>query len=174
MSRLTVSLIAAAHHETRTIGLAGRVPWHIKADLRFFRKRTQDSVVIQGRKTYEGIRALFGRPLPERYHIVLSRSRIDLPGCITAYSPEESLREASFIGGSDEVFVIGGSETYHAFLHRADKIILTEVITPEPISGDARFPRFEDCFREVRASEYQEEGPYRFRFLEFERAKACA
>ena len=53
----------------RVIGRDGGLPWHLPADLAFFKKTTTGHPIVMGRKTYESI----GRPLPNRRNIVLTR-----------------------------------------------------------------------------------------------------
>ena len=57
--------------ETRGIGLDGRLPWHLPADLKRFKSLTMGHHLIMGRKTFESI----GRPLPGRTTIIVSRDR---------------------------------------------------------------------------------------------------
>ena len=55
----------------RVIGKQGTLPWHLPADLAFFKKTTSGHAIVMGRKTFESI----GRPLPKRQNIVLTRDR---------------------------------------------------------------------------------------------------
>lgn len=54
------------------IGHEGHLPWRLPADMRRFKAMTMGKPMIMGRKTFES----FGRPLPGRRHIVLSREMI--------------------------------------------------------------------------------------------------
>ena len=65
--------LIAALARNRVIGRDNRLPWHLPADLRFFRQATMGKPLLMGRRTGESI----GRPLPGRRMIVLSRD----PGC---------------------------------------------------------------------------------------------
>ncbi len=70
---LIYSHICAAA-ENNTIGLKGQLPWNIPEDLRFFKEKTLNKVLIMGRKTFESL----GSPLPFRLHIVITRNRSKL------------------------------------------------------------------------------------------------
>lgn len=59
----------AAMSLNRVIGAGGRIPWHLPADFKWFKKMTLAKVVVVGRKTFESL----GRPLPNRANVVLSR-----------------------------------------------------------------------------------------------------
>ena len=65
---MTLSLIVATTRNG-VIGKDNQMPWHLPADLAWFRRNTMGKPVIMGRKTFESI----GRPLPQRINIVLSR-----------------------------------------------------------------------------------------------------
>jgi len=54
-----ITLVVAAD-EAGGIGKEGGLPWHLPADLRFFKRVTQGHPVVMGRKTHESI----GRALP--------------------------------------------------------------------------------------------------------------
>ena len=54
----------------RAIGLDGRMPWHLPAELQHFKRATMGKAIVMGRKTWQSI----GRPLPGRQNIVISRN----------------------------------------------------------------------------------------------------
>ena len=109
-----------ARADNGVIGLDGRIPWRIPADLRRFKQLTMGKPMIMGRKTYESLPGL----LPGRRHIVLTRDDTwEDDGAEVAHSVEEALKLAN----APHVAVIGGAEIYGLFLPLADKIELTEV-----------------------------------------------
>jgi dihydrofolate reductase len=113
------------------IGKDGGLPWHLPAEMAFFKRTTTDHPIIMGRKTYESI----GRPLPERKNIIISRDNMyEAEGCLVVSSLEEALEAAR---GSDEVFIIGGASIYQLAMPKIDKIYLTRVKTD--VQGDKRF-----------------------------------
>lgn len=89
-NRMILSLIVAMA-QNRVIGCHNRLPWHLPADLKWFKQITLGKPILMGRKTHESI----GRPLPGRTNIVITR-RHDYPaeGCIVAHSLEEALTVA--------------------------------------------------------------------------------
>jgi len=75
--------IVVAHDLNRGIGKNNGLPWHIKEDMRYFKKlstetsnKKKKNVVIMGRKTYESIPEKF-RPLEDRINIILSKTMKD-------------------------------------------------------------------------------------------------
>ena len=121
--------------KNRAIGLDGRMPWHLPAELQHFKKATMGKAIVMGRKTWQAI----GRPLPGRQNIVVSRNPdfhaegVDLAA---------SLEDAVDISESDEVMVIGGGQLYALALPLAQRMVLTLIdIEPE---ADTWFPEWDD------------------------------
>lgn len=129
-----LALIAALAHN-RVIGRDNRLPWHLPADLRFFKRTTMGKPLLMGRRTWESI----GRPLPGRRMIVLSRDPgYQAPGCTVARSLAEALGIA---GPVPEIMVIGGASLYARTLPLAGCLYLTQVEADVP--GDVWFPEWD-------------------------------
>ena len=69
-----ISLIVAYAHNN-VIGNKGCIPWDLPDDREHFKKLTLGSVVIMGRRSFEEIYKKFGKGLPGRETIILSRSQ---------------------------------------------------------------------------------------------------
>ena len=119
----------------RAIGLEGRMPWHLPAELQHFKKTTMGKSIVMGRKTWQAI----GRPLPGRQNIVVSRNPdFHAEGVDLA----TSLEGAVDISESNEVMVIGGGQLYALALPLARRMVLTLIdIEPE---ADTWFPEWDD------------------------------
>ena len=133
-------VLVAAVARNGVIGIEGRLPWHLPADLRHFRALTMNKPLLLGRKTYESI----GRPLPGRATVVVSRRPWGsaVPGAVESCATlEEALARGAALAsdrGVDEIVVGGGAMLYAALIDRAERLYLTEVdLAPE---GDAFFP----------------------------------
>jgi dihydrofolate reductase len=127
-------ILILARADNGVIGNAGKLPWHLPADLRHFKQLTTGKPMIMGRKTFESLPGL----LPDRRHIVLTRDKAwSDDGAETAQSVEQALALAN----APHVAIIGGAEIYALFLPRADRIEVTEVhIAP---AGDTVMPAFD-------------------------------
>jgi len=130
----TLTLIAAMG-KNRAIGLDGRMPWHLPAELQHFKKVTMGKAIVMGRKTWQAI----GRPLPGRQNIVVSRNPdFHAEGVDLA----TSLDDATGMSQSDEVMIIGGGQLYALALPHAKRMVLTLIdIEPE---ADTWFPEWDD------------------------------
>ena len=131
-----------AHANNRIIGKDNDMPWHLPADLAYFKKTTLGKPVVMGRKTYESI----GRPLPGRKNIVISRDENYKADGITAVtSVEQALKQA---GDVEEVMVIGGGAIYQHCLPNADRLYVTHI--KAAIDGDTQFPSYDNgCWQKV-------------------------
>jgi dihydrofolate reductase len=160
----TITLIAAMG-KNRAIGLDGRMPWHIPAELQHFKQATMHKAILMGRKTWQSI----GRPLPGRQNIVISRN----PNFVaTGADVTDSLKGALSASNSDEVMIIGGGQLYELALPIAKRMVLTLIdIEPE---ADTWFPEWnagdwqqtsERCFA------VDDDNKLAYRIVEFERVE---
>ncbi|HLE94250.1 MAG TPA: type 3 dihydrofolate reductase [Sulfuricaulis sp.] len=160
-----VSLIAAMS-ENRIIGINNKLPWHLPADLRHFRRLTTGHPVIMGRRNYESI----GKPLPNRTNIVVTRNPdYRAAGCLVTHSLDDAMNSA---GNDSEIFIIGGAEIYRQAFDRANRIFIT--LIHARIEGDTYFPEFEGPpWREISRERHErdENNPYSFSFLIYERSR---
>jgi len=165
MTDAAVELVVAAT-QNDVIGRAGRLPWHLPADLRHFKALTMGHRILMGRKTYESI----GKALPGRTNWVLSRS----PG----FAPMDckivrTLQEAqSDVGSESPLMVIGGAEVYRLCLPAARRIHLTLVHT-EIKDGDTFFAdwrRPEWVESSCERHEADAKNAYAYSFITLDRA----
>lgn len=126
--------LVAAVGRNGVIGDGSTMPWHLPADLRFFKDTTMGGTMLMGRGTWDSI----GRALPGRRTIVLTRREHWQPeGADVARSVPEALA----LAGDGEVFVVGGGQVYAQTIEHASRLVVTEVdLEPE---GPTRFPRID-------------------------------
>lgn len=143
MSRL---IAIVAMDPKRVIGADGKLPWHLPADLAFFKKTTLGHPVLMGRKTYESI----GRPLPKRRNLVLTRDpEWFAPGIEILHSYEEIKDSAG------DVFLIGGAQIYQNLGAEIDEWLVTHV--KKEYAGDTHLASFEHDFPNVEILEEHQE-----------------
>ncbi len=158
-----------AKASNNAIGLNGRMPWHLSADLKRFKQITMGSPVLMGRKTFEAI----GKALPGRENIVISRSaEYEAPECRVFPDIEAALRD---LADRDEVFVIGGATLYQVLLPVADYLYLTEI--ERSFTGDTFFPEFDRRqWQELSREEIVDDASvdFSYRFLTLQRVGSGA
>ena len=153
-------ILIAAVDINLAIGKDEKIPWNIKEDLKFFKKKTENTAIIMGRATYDSI----GRPLPNRKNIVMTRSVEGREGVVEVNSSEEAIREARSY--SERVNIIGGEYIYKEFLPVATKLLITE-IELEVDSADTYFPAWDkNIWKEVSRQTGSENG-VNFSFVEY-------
>ncbi len=152
------------------IGCDNTLPWRLKSDMAFFRENTIGNTVIMGRKTYN---SLGSKPLPRRNNIVLSHNNVlfaNAPTCQLALSVEEALFLAER-NADDEIFVIGGAQTYEQFDCFVDRYLVT-IVDHEVPNADARLSETVlNSFREwdrVELAKYDADDQDEFAFAIFE------
>ncbi|MDW7616721.1 dihydrofolate reductase [Peribacillus simplex] len=127
-----ISLIVAMD-QNRVIGNNNQLPWHLPADLQYFKKVTMGHPIIMGRKTFESI----GRVLPGRENVIVTRNpEYKAEGCLVLHDTLEIKTFAD--NSSDEVFVIGGAEIFKEILPYTDRLYIT--VIHETFEGDTFFP----------------------------------
>lgn len=131
--------IIAAVTSNGVIGVDDKLPFNYPEDMKHFRSKTANSIVIMGRHTYQSI----GKPLPKRRNIVCSKIAKGL-----GVLKEDDIEIASSfddaidktVGDERDVWIIGGAKIYELGMEYADKIVLT--LTPDFIEANnaVRFP----------------------------------
>ncbi len=157
-------IVAVANNNV--IGLGGKMPWHLPAELAYFKRITTGHPIIMGRKTFESI----GRPLPARRNIVVTHNRQwRHDGVEVVHSLADALQ---LVEGADApaAFVIGGATLYGEALQNADQIYLTAINAE--VAGDTYFPLlpadiWQETSRERRSKD--EKNPYDVDFVVLKR-----
>ena len=131
-------ILIAAASRNGVLAVAGKIPWHLPADVAHFRARTAGHWLLLGRTTYEQMSGWFR---PGQVPVVLTRQKdyavpdgwavVDLEAAL-------ALAEAHQAG---ELLVCGGGKVYAATLPFADEVILT--VVDLEVSGDTFFPAME-------------------------------
>lgn len=164
--------IIAALGRNRVIGVNNVMPWHIPADLKYFKARTLGKPVIMGRKTFQSI----GKPLPGRPNIVVTRdSRFAAEGVTPVIDIDQALSTAKSEAvkiGADEIMIAGGAQIYELSIELVECLYLTEIDVAH--EGDAYFPNFhavaqwKAVWREPHRAKKQQPA---FDFVIYERMK---
>lgn len=170
--------IVVALDEKNGIGKDGRLPWHLSADLKYFKELTSQTrfkdkrnVVIMGRKTWESLPERF-RPLPNRINVVLTHDegKIFPQDVLKARNFEEVfkiLQSPAYKERFESVFVIGGAQIFQEAisLSSCKKIYATHIL------GDFQcntfFPPFPKQFKKTKTTSPQKEGQNIYYFVEY-------
>lgn len=153
-----------AMDRNRVIGKDNDMPWHLPADLAYFKKTTMGHPIVMGRKTHEAI----GKALPGRRNVIVTRNpAYKAEGCEVVHSVDEAV---ALFRNDEEVFVIGGAQLFEAFFSYADRLYITCI--DDSFAGDTYFPKIvEDEWQKISDEKggKDEKNPYPFAFLVYER-----
>jgi dihydrofolate reductase len=164
---MLLSIISAMDLQ-RVIGLKNKLPWHLPADLWYFKNKTWGKSIIMGRHTFESI----GKPLPGRNNIIVSTQMTNALGCKVVSSFSEALL---WTAGENEVFVIGGASLYRQALTCAQRMYIT--LIHAYFAGDTYFPQWDPKeWQEINRQVFEPDArnPYHYSFLTFERKQGNA
>lgn len=162
---MRISIIAAMDRN-QVIGRNNELPWHLPADLKWFKECTMGKPVLMGRNTYESL----GKPLPGRLNLVLTRELGYLAaGCVVVNGVKQAIDAAE---NAEELMVIGGQQIFEQTISRADRLYLT--IIDAEFEGDALFPPYDRSeWDEVWHDSFagDEKNPYSLEFKILDRIK---
>jgi len=160
---MIISIIAAMGNQ-RVIGANNTLPWHLPADMQWFRKCTMGKPIIMGRTTFESI----GKPLPGRKNVVVTRNTAyRVEGALVVHSLEQAIE---VLQDEAEAMIIGGSNIYSQALNFADRLYLTEI--HEDFVGDSWFPEFDMTQWSLLSREdhqVDEKNHYNYSFVSLQR-----
>ena len=131
------------------IGYRNKLPWNIKEDLAFFKKITDGSCVIMGRKTFE---SMGSEPLKNRRNVIVTskdmsklkeskslenKCNVFVTSKDFSKSKESNLHFAKYedvkfkletVNPKNlDIFIIGGKSLYEGLIDFADEIIVTNI-----------------------------------------------
>jgi len=160
---MTISAIVATD-ENGLIGKFNTLPWHLPADLKYFKQMTTGKTIIMGSNTYISL----GKPLPNRKNIVISRNKVD-DERIETYS---NLEDA--ISNHPDSFIIGGAQLYkYAIENNLIDVLYLTVIHHDFGKGDAYF-QYEKSNWSVNSEIFNksdELNKYDYTYLELKKQK---
>ena len=163
---MIITLIAAVD-KNQLIGRSNGLPWHLPADLAYFKTATVGKSIVMGRRTFNSI----GKPLLNRRNVVISKKKsLLIEGCDVFSSLDYALNTLK-LKNEPEVMIIGGGCLFKEALSKARKMILT--VIDHSFEGDVYFPKWNHKEWNITAQKKHEpdkKNPYPFQFLELKRS----
>lgn len=145
------------------IGQENKLPWHLPADLKYFKNLTMGHHVIMGRKTYESI----GKILPGRVFVIVTRDKsYTVPGATVLHSIEDAFQYCRQ-NDESEAFIIGGADIINQSEKFANKLYLTRI--HENFAGDVFLQFNMELWKEINTEEHMadEKNHYNYTFLTY-------
>lgn len=149
------------------IGNKNELLFHLPTDLKNFKEKTTNKVVVMGLNTYL---SLPKRPLPNRVNIVITRkNNIVLEGTTIVHSIQE-LFEILKTYNSNNVFVIGGAKIYNQLMDYCKYAYVTYIETEVP--ADTYIKNIENVgFKLKESSQIMHENDVNYTFRTYENTK---
>ncbi len=164
---IPVVIVAGIGAKTRAIGKDNELLFHVPDDLKRFKELSIGHPIIMGRKTFESILKILGKPLPHRTNIIVTRDEsYKHEGTKVAHSLEQAF-ELAANEYPREIHIGGGSEVYKQSLPYVDKLFLT--LFESDTEGDSFFPEYENDFEEVVRHGAREHEGLKYEWADFER-----
>jgi len=159
------AIVAAARGYV--IGKDNIMPWHLPADLKYFKQTTWGKPLIMGRKTFE---SMGGKALPGRPHIVITRqTHWSAPEVEVVHQLPDAF-EAAARYQPEEVFVTGGAEIFREAWPYLQRIYFTRI--DADIEGNRYFPDIDPAdWQLIRVEQHKPDArnPYPYAFEVWER-----
>ena len=144
-------VLIAAVDKNMGIGYENELLVRIKKDMKYFKEKTLNHIIVMGKNTYVSI----GGPLPNRENIVITHHTVF---DVTSMTLEKFLE--TYKDKDETIFCIGGASIYKELIPYADELLLTKI--EREYKADAFFPDTKD-FIEVERT-WETENDIRFAF----------
>lgn len=153
--------IISAIDENNGIGKNNALLTHIPEDMKFFKEKTTNNIVVMGRKTLESFPNQ--KALPNRINIVISSQILNINNAICVRSIDEAIDVANRIG--KEIFIIGGASIYKQFIDKCDTLYITKIY--KNFDADTFFPMINDTWNKEELSDIKEYNGTQYQFLKY-------
>ena len=145
------------------IGKKNDLLFHLSQDLKFFKEKTLNKVIVMGGNTLLSFPG--SKPLPKRTNIVLTDvfTRDDCIVCETLDALKEELKKYD----TDDIFVVGGAMFYRTMIDYCDEAYVTKV--DEIGEAEVFFPNLDmkDNWIEIESSEPIVDNGHLIRFTKY-------
>ncbi len=166
ISNIPVVIVASVGKNTRAIGQGNGLIWHVPEDMKRFKALTLGKPIIMGRKTFESILEILGKPLPGRTNIVVTRQAdyVAPEGVKITATLEDAFAEAAK-EDPEEIHIGGGAELYRQALPYTDKLFITWFESDQ--AGDTFFPEFENEFEVANEHPVQQHEGLEYQWIDY-------
>jgi dihydrofolate reductase len=146
------------------IGRNNDLLFKIPEDMKNFRQRTLNKVVVMGRNTLLSLPG--GLPLKDRTNLVLSSTMVR--DGIEIFPSVDLLLDRLKAFNTADVFIIGGDSVYKLMLDRCGEALVTKV--KAKADADAFFPNLDQLpnWRLKNSTNFESSSGYELTFCEYE------
>jgi len=149
------------------IGQNGQLPWHLPADMHFFKTVTTGNTIVAGARTYKS----FGRPLPNRQNIVVTHQPADnFPDTVIVLDSLDAVRVYAAAHSDEKIFVVGGAQLFVGLQDDVD--FLYRTVIDANFTGDTWMPVIDYEKFQLIATQpgiRNDKNPYNYHFEQYQR-----
>lgn len=166
---MTLNCIVAFCKNNNGIGFENKLPWYISEDLKYFKEKTNNHVVVMGKNTYDSLPDTY-KPLPNRVNIVITNKCIPNVTTTTIDNLDNTLQSYS----TQNIFIIGGANIYNQLYGRFESIYVTYI--DKHFDCDSFFPKIgnEYSLTTYSSNKWSEQENCYYRFLEYKLSKSSS
>ena len=161
--------IIVAASKNMGIGLKNQLPWKLKKELQYFKRKTignGNNLIVMGKNTWL---SLPQKPLPFRYNCVLSSTLKNNLRDTKIVSNKKELEKFIYSNYFSNVWVIGGESIYKEFINEpyVKNIYLTHI--HKDFECDTFFPEIPDYFYLKKNSDMKVENDILYNYKIYSR-----
>lgn len=149
------------------LGKKNDLLFHLPKDMAWFKAQTSDSIVVCGLNTLLSFPG--GKPLKGRSTICICPPEHEREDCFCVHDFGTLVKLVKELSKTQNVYIIGGAQTYASFLHYYDQVLITKV---EADGGaEVFFPNLDVMaeFIGKPIGEPTQDGDYTIRFWKYTR-----
>lgn len=114
-----------AEDEQHGIGYQGNLPWHLPADMAFFKMMTTGHTLVSGSKTFA---SYGGNALPHRKNLVLTGKSADqFPADVTVLSDALAVVDYEKTHPEETLFISGGAQVFASLMPYVQTLLRTQI-----------------------------------------------
>lgn len=156
-----------AESQGHVIGLRGGLPWHLPADMHYFKTVTTGHTIIAGAKTF----ASFPNVLPNRKNIVVTHQpATNFPEDVVVLDSLDAVRAYAAARPDEKIFIIGGAQLFAGLI--ADVDYLYRTVIDAGFDGDTWMPAIDYTkfqLIDTQPGVRNEKNPYTYAFEQYQR-----
>lgn len=130
------------------IGKGNGLPWEIPLELKLFKERTMDGIVVMGRNTYESI----GKALPGRVNVVMTNRELNNHDVKVMTDINDIIKLGEELNKT--IWIIGGKNVYEQWFDLADEYYISMI--PGEYNGDIYYPLDYSKLKKVNIENHKE------------------
>ena len=164
--------LIVAVNENWGIGSDNDLLYHIPEDMKFFRGKTKDNVIIVGRKTLESFPG--GNPLKNRTNIVLTTDKNYKKDDVIVVNSKEELFLELKNHKDKEIYLCGGEQIYKLLYSYCDIAYVTKIEDNKPAQKYMQNLYNESDWEIIEQSELLEDNGLKFKFVTYKNKSPLA